>query len=220
MWRLFYSVAMCAAVTTATAQLLPDTVRNPWLPTGIRVGTDLIALGKTLAQQPLTGWEINADVDFKTRYYLVLDYGQWGREEILTNGQYEGSGRYWRAGIDVNFLLKDPDRNMFFIGFRVGRAGFDETLTTLFDYEGFGPIMATQANSGLRAAWGELTTGLRIKVVGGFWMGYTARFKFAPGVRGNEVFDAYDIPGYGRADRSTYWGFNYQVFWRVPFSRQ
>ena len=31
-----------------------------------------------------------------------------------------------------------------------------------------------------------------------------------------EVMKPSDVPGYGRADKESYWGFNYQVFIRLP----
>jgi hypothetical protein len=50
-------------------------------------------------------------------------------------------------------------------------------------------------------------------------MGYTARMKFAPGVKGGGALVPYDIPGYGLAAKAPYWGFNYQLFWRIPFRK-
>ena len=182
-------------------------------PTGVRIGTDLIAIGKTVFDSPLSGWELNADVDFD-RYYLALEYGSWARKDSVAN-----DGRYFRIGVDVNFLLNDPDKNMFFLGFRYGRSTFDEQLnyqTTLAD---FGIIQKEISNQNATAGWGELTTGLRVKIWKYLWMGYTARMKFSPNVKGNQELETYDIPGYGKTSKAVYWGFNYQVFWRIPLKK-
>ena len=53
-------------------------VRNRFIPTGIRVGTDLISIFKTQFQDDFSGWEVNGDVDFH-RYYLAVDYGAGSR---------------------------------------------------------------------------------------------------------------------------------------------
>lgn len=203
-----------------------DTVRNKYLPTGIRVGTDLISIIKSATTHNFTGWEVNTDVDFY-RYYFALDYGNWSRRDSITytptsngKGYYENHGHYFRAGVDINFLLKDPDRNMFFIGFRYGHSNFEEKLTTAYEDPNYGLISQTISGTGLRGHWVEITTGLRVKIFPGFWMGYTARLKIAPGVSGGQdLLKPFDIPGYGLAEKTTYWGFNYQLFWRIPFRK-
>ena len=74
------------------------------------------------------GWELNADVDFY-RYYFVVDYGYWARDYVADDGVYSNGGDYVRVGADVNFLKKDPEKNMFFFGMRYGRSAFSEDLT-------------------------------------------------------------------------------------------
>lgn len=196
-------------------------VRSSYIPTGIRIGTDLISIGKTQFQDDFTGWEVNADVDFG-RYYLALDYGSWGRSFASdTSGNYSNDGTYWRAGVDVNFLLKDIDRNLFFVGMRYGRANFSEDLTVI----AYNPVTRERENlpyshSGVTARWFELTTGLRVKIWKVIWMGYTARLKF--GLKHANTADIIpsDVPGYGRTNKDSYWGFNYQIFIRIPVRKQ
>jgi len=195
-----------------------DSLRSIQKPTGLRLGTDLIPIGKTIFDSPLKGWEVNADVDFG-RYYLALDYGSWSRKDSLSNGYYENDGRYFRVGVDVNFLLKDPDKNMFFIGFRYGRSSFSEQLNYEYSLADFGTIQRALTNPNAKAGWGELVTGLRVKIWKSIWMGYTARMKFMPGVKNDLEFETYDIPGYGKTSKPTYWGFNYQIFYRIPLKK-
>lgn len=193
-----------------------DSLRAIRKPTGLRIGTDLIALGKTIAQQPLQSWEISADVDLG-RYYPILELGRWSREAELTNGLYNNEGSYFRVGADINFLLKDPDKNMFFMGMRYGRAQYSERVVYSVTPELFPALQLTSSNPDAAAGWVELTSGLRVKVWNGLWMGYTARMKFLPSTRNTPGFDSYDIPGFGLPFKGLYWGFNYQVYWRIPF---
>jgi len=195
-----------------------DSLRKIQMPTGIRIGTDLIAIGKTLFDNPLAGWEINADVDFG-RYYLALDYGSWSRKDSLENGYYENDGRYLRVGVDINFLLKDPDRNMVFLGFRYGRSNFTEQLSYETTLNDFGTIQTEASNPNARAGWVEMTTGLRVKIWKPIWMGFTGRMKFMASVKNNTELDTYDIPGFGKTYKGVYWGFNYQIFYRIPFKK-
>jgi len=219
----FFFSLLLALVTTVSAfaqdkEKPADTLKGKFLPTGIRLGTDAISIIKSRMGNNFSGWEANADVDFY-RYYATMDYGNWSRHEILTNGDYTNNGTYFRIGVDCNFLLKDPDRNMFFIGFRYGHSTFSETVNYTDSASNFGIISKSISNAGLQGHWGELTTGLRVKIWPGFWMGYTARMKFVPGVKGAGALAPYDMPGYGLLSKAPYWGFNYQLFWRIPFRK-
>lgn len=198
-----------------------DSLLKPsYIPTGIRIGADLISIVKSQVKDNFNGWEVNADVDFY-RYYLVLDYGQWSRSFASDSGNYSNDGNYWRIGTDVNFLLKDKDRNMFFIGGRYGHANFSDNLTVVA-YNKFtgGYENLAYSQAGVNARWFELTTGIRVKIWKMIWMGYTARFKFGLKYDNTENIIPADVPGYGRTNKDSYWGFNYQIFIRIPVRKQ
>jgi len=192
-----------------------DTLRNKYLPTGIRVGYDLLAFGRTRFQDNFQGWEIQGDADFD-RYYLAVEYGSWGRNLNSDSARYANTGNYWRAGVDVNFLTTDPDRNMFFLGGRYGRSNYTESMS-ITRYDPVWGLMADNFyHSGVRAHWIELTTGLRVKIWKIVWLGYTARFKFGLSAKGSSEMLSHDIPGFGSTDKETTWGFNYYLMIRLP----
>lgn len=199
----------------AAAQSADTLKRNRFLPTGIRVGTDILALAKTSFDDTFDGWELNADVDFY-RYYFAVDYGYWARHYVTDEGIYSNGGDYVRLGVDVNFLKKDPDKNMFFFGMRYGRSAFSEDLTIDKIDPVWGPINTTLTNSNVSAQWFELTTGLRVKIWKMIWLGYTARLKFGLSTGNTPDMLPHDVPGYGSAEEDSYWGFNYQIFVRLP----
>ncbi len=60
---------------------------------------------------------------------LIMVRGQ-GHFSVI-RGNYSNDGTYWRVGVDVNLLVKDPDRNMLFFGARYGKANFSQDLTVL-----------------------------------------------------------------------------------------
>jgi hypothetical protein len=211
-------VAIGAAAQQADTSAVGPTVKKSFLPTGVRIGTDVLALVKSSVQDNFHGWEFNSDIDFN-RYYLAVDYGQWGRDLASDSASYHNDGHYWRAGIDVNFLVNDPERNMFFIGLRYGHASFSDRMEVITTDPLWGDLSASYSNAQVRSRWLELTTGLRVKMYKFIWMGYTARFKFALKNQGDDQMLPHDVPGYGRTDRETYWGFNYQLFFRIPFRK-
>ncbi|GHM99244.1 hypothetical protein WSM22_07340 [Cytophagales bacterium WSM2-2] len=194
----------------------PPKPKKDFRPSGIRIGTDLIDLGKTVGGKTFKGWEINSDVDF-ANYYITADIGNWAKDLTLSNGFYSNGGNYFRFGVDINLLNKDPDRNMFFFGFRYGQSQFHESMNYVVTPA---RIFATPSiyqtdNTSVNGSWVEITSGLRVKVWKGLWTGYTARLKFAPKVNATgQSMAPYDMPGYGIVSNAPWWGFNYQVFWR------
>ena len=196
-----------------------DTVKVNYTPTGIRFGTDILSLVLNQMNPNYYGWEINADVDFY-RYYLGVDYGYWAKQLPIKKGDFENSGNYFRVGADVNFLLKDPDRNMFFLGYRYGQSTFDHSATYTKNLVVDPQYFSTYSDNGVNAHWMELTGGLRVKIWKMIWMGYTARFKFAPRASGYKELQPFDIPGYGVFEKKIYWGFNYQLFIKIPFRKE
>ena len=195
-----------------------DTIKNKYLPTGIRIGTDAISLIKSSYQDNFNGWEINGEIDLN-HYYFALEYGKWGKQLSADSASYLNDGRYWRAGVDVNFLKKDPDRNVFFIGARYGHSTFSENLTlTSFDPI-WGTLVNDFSNQNVNAWWLELTSGLRVKIWKIFWLGYTGRFKFGLKTDVTPEMLPHDVPGFGRTDKDTTWGFNYYVMLRIPIRK-
>jgi hypothetical protein len=196
-----------------------DSSRNVFIPTGIRLGMDAITTVKNFTAPDFKGWEVSADADFRN-YYLVAEIGNWKRDIDLNNGHYTNSGNYWRVGVDINFLKKDPIKNMFFIGLRYGHSKYDEQLDYIITTTEFGTVNKSLENTNFKASWLELTTGLKVKVLKAFWMGYTARLKFAPNFNNDQQLQTYDIPGYGLTFKKNWWGFNYYLMYRIPLPKR
>jgi hypothetical protein len=203
-----------AAQDTDTVKVVAPKARKDFFPTGVRVGTDALSLILSQTQDDFSGYEFNADIDFY-RYYLTADVGKWERTFITKTDNYSNSGTYMRVGVDVNFLKKDPDKNMFFIGARYGWGTYSETLTTMIVDPVWSDESITFRNKDMKAGWAELTTGLRVKMLPFFWMGYTARYKFGLNTS-DGTFESHDVPGYGKTWKQSTWGFNYQLMFRIP----
>ncbi len=214
-------IVLCVSLSHGFAQAVAeDTVKadrasNKYVPTGVRIGYDLISGGKSYFQDNYSGLDLQADVDFD-RYNLVFEYGNSALNRASDSATYDNKGNYWRLGIDVNFLTKDPDRNVFFLGARYGRSSFSETLDiTRFDPD-WGLHSETFHHSGISASWIELAAGLKVKIWKMVWLGYTARFKFALKAKHSPEMMPYEVPGYGFNEKEATWGFNYYLMIRLP----
>jgi hypothetical protein len=193
-----------------------DSSRYRFLPTQIRIGTDLLAIGKGIYTDYFKGWEINVDADVYRRYYATVDYGSWSTNYQMNNGIYASDGRYFRVGVDINFLLKDPERNMFFVGVRRGHTNYRDYTDYSYTNPPFSGVQLHAENSNARANWNELTAGLRVRVWKFIWLGATGRIKFRYSGKGQIDLVSYDVPGYGKTFKTSWYGINYQIFFRIP----
>jgi hypothetical protein len=211
-----YSQNVSVKVDTSKALKLKPNFR----PASVRVGTDLFGLIKSQAQRDFNAWEITADTEIH-RYILVVDYGHSEeRNDRSDSTIYSNNGNYWRVGIDANFLTRDPDRNAFFIGAHYGRSRYDEHMSIIPTQEEqlfWGSQVRSYANQNMKASWLELNTGLKVKIWKGIQLGYTARYKFGLSEDDTREMLSHNVPGYGRTNKETAWGFNYYIFYRIPF---
>ncbi|HET9052756.1 MAG TPA: DUF6048 family protein, partial [Cyclobacteriaceae bacterium] len=180
--KYIINIALLLIPVLATAQTKEDLGKLDsllekklrYVPTGIRIGTDVIPPIRSFTDDKFNGYELNADVDFH-RYYLAVEVGRWERDLNTGMETYTNRGNYFRVGADVNFLKKDPEKNMLFVGARYGHGKFDEHMSITFEDPVWGSSTDSYTNTNVKANWTELTTGLKVKMFAGFWMGYTVR---------------------------------------------
>jgi hypothetical protein len=99
-----------------------------------------------------------------------------GSEPMLpTQRIIHNSGSYWRAGVDVNFLLKDPERNMFFYRLSLRTIAIFRRPHDQCRMIRCGGTITPKLfiNTNVTGRWLELTTGIRVKIWQALWMGYT-----------------------------------------------
>lgn len=224
MLRFIISAVLVGLSSSLFAQSVvfkKDSVKGKFLPTSIRVGTDLISLTKTFLKEDFEQYAFTADVDFN-RYYFNVEYGSLRRRSVSSFNNlntYEVSGSYFRFGPDVNFLKKDPEKNALFFGARYARSSFSDELSyspgMIFNNE----QNILLANNKLSASWLEMLVGLKVRLTDILWLGYTARFKLGVSNFEDLTLIPNEIPGYGRADKNSYWGFNYWIIVRIPFKK-
>lgn len=213
---------MLAQKSDTVKRQKPDSVKKvkkDFFPTGVRVGMDLISLIRTQTDENFSGYEYTADIDFY-RYFLTVEYGKWEKKFSTDEDTYSNDGNYMRVGVDVNFLKKDPDKNMFFFGGRYAWGSYSEVFSTSIVDPVWTDQTVTYTNTDVNSRWFEITTGLRVKMFKFFWMGYTARYKFGLKTNAPDGFTSYDVPGFGKTYENTTWGFNYQLLFRIPIRKK
>ncbi len=197
----------------------PKVPKSFFIPTGIRIGTDLVALGVNAFGNNRQRYEFQADVDFH-RIYLIGSYGINQYQISGENFKYSNDGNYFRIGLEANFLKFDPDYNTLTFGLRYARANYSESLTTSMNSPIYGPYEESLNNEAVSARWFEMTTGLRVMVLKNLYMGYTFRIQLNRKLFDASSFRSYDIPGFGRAEFKNRWTFNYYLTYRIPWKEK
>ncbi len=209
-----------------------DSIKPDFSPVSFRVGTDMIGIVKSIIDSDKVEFDISTDVVFH-KYLFNIELGHFevdrsatfqGNNALLPGEQYRYtvSGNYLRFGPDINVLKNDPDRSVLFFGLRYGISRFTDEITFIRQddvWPGGDLVAGSKSNAAVRAGWFEVVTGLKVKVMKAFWLGYTARLKFALDLKGDEGLAPFDVPGFGRAAENSYWGFNYYVFYTIPFKK-
>ena len=99
---------------------------------------------------------------------------------------------------------------MFFFGIRYGHSNYDEQLRYTLATKEFGTIEKFVQNNNVNSGWLELVTGMRVKIKGAFWMGYTAASNLRHRCMKRTNFNRTTSPA--TASRSkTVVGFNYYL---------
>ncbi|QCK13548.1 DUF6048 family protein [Mangrovivirga cuniculi] len=194
--------------------------KSAWKPVlyGLRVGVDLVYPVRRLINNDLEQYEITADLDLG-RFMVVADYGIADYNlDHLSGSLMNISGSYFRVGGDVNFNIKDPRNFVMFVGLRYARAYYDSKFSYNYEDEFFGSVDQTDVDEGVNSRWFELNAGIKVGVLKNVFLGFTGRLAFLNRVNNASTNDAYRVPGYGINDGAS-WGFNYYVFYRIPFKQ-
>jgi hypothetical protein len=199
--------------------------KGRFIPSGLRIGTDLVALPVNLFSAEQDKWEVTADVDFD-RYLLVADYG-WSSYALRdqTFG-YKSNGSYFRIGPDVNFMHNDRDLNVAFFGLRYAASSFSDQLryntrAEIQEDIRWPESLENTSNSAAPARWAEMNAGLRIRVIQQFFLGFTLRYKFLFRTANTDgSLTPYFVPGFGKNIDADAWGFNYYAYYRIPFRKK
>lgn len=106
---------------------------------------------------------------------------------------------YAKIGLNYNFLYKSNPDYQVYIGLRAGFSKFNYSLRDVTIGSDFWNESLQIDIDGLKAVswYGEALAGIQVKIVGGFSLGWSARwhFKFnTPSDRGNKPWF---VPGYG-----------------------
>ncbi len=220
---VFSSHNLLAQSTTDTTSS-EDTVKKPKINYGHQVAVSF-DVAQILYNNMLSyrkGYELAAEYYMKDELYLVAE-GGWGSSNIYyTDLAYTTTNNFFRLGINRSLLerasLKDWD--MMFIGLRFGMAFIDRSAGSYNISDTlWGNSSGTIPAKNLTAYWAEVTGGMRLELVKGFYIGYNIRGRFLMDVKALKDLAPQFIAGYGRGDKSSVFDFNLYLTYGIRWNK-
>lgn len=205
--------------TTKKDSVAPKTERY-----GIRVGVDVVKLGRTFFEKDYRGIELVGDYKLTRKHYIAAEIGNEQKTTDDEQLNFTTSGTYLKAGFDYNAYKNWVGmENMIYVGLRYGISSFNQTLN---NYEVYNPnnyfgeaqlIESGEEFGGLSAQWAEVVAGIKAEVLKNVYVGFSVRMNYLVTDKKPENFDNLHIPGYGRTYNGKFGaGLNYTVSYFLP----
>ncbi len=194
-----------------------------WAPSFLRIGANVYRGVESLVIEEKASMDVNAEIDFH-KFFLV---GEYGRAEFKRTGgfDYSSSGNYFKAGLDMNLIPYNPDRDVITLGLRYAQSNFSDDISFQADQYG-NTIDFSESNPEVVARWIELNVGMKVNMWKGLTIGYVLRGKVFKRLGEYGQLEPFDIPGFGRHKtngetvKNNTVSLDYYLYWTIPFRKK
>lgn len=189
---------------------------------GISFGFDFSGLIYKTIQPYQNNYEGSITAGAFKKFYFTLEAGYLSMNENKKDEfNYSGKGDYFRIGFDYNIYKKKfpTDNNEIIFGLRYGNSWMTHSANsiTIVDDQ-WGNYSTNYPNTKVNAQWIEAAGGLRVEILKNFSMGWTLRFRRLISSSGMENIKPFLIPGFGDGAGFTSFGFNYSIYYMIPWN--
>lgn len=186
----------------------------------VRPGIDLSRFAMPYFNQSdkHSGIELNLDSEIKYRFFPVAEAGIHSLKKNTETYHYQSSGNYMRLGLNYNMLnyRQRFDRNIFYIGFRIGVSKFSYQAPYIAITNSWGTYESSMEKSSAKLEWFEGVMGLKGEILPNIYLSYTFRVKHQISHSNFDNFVPYWIPGYGKGALSRVMGMSYSISYAIP----
>ena len=189
---------------------------------GVGVQADLFGYIYSLIGE-YTYAEGAVELNIGNRLYPIAEvgYGWCNYTDETTAMHYKTASPYYKVGFNYNFYTKrdNPSPKHYIYGLaRVGFCNFNYDVDTP---EITDPVWGEKTSlklNGVNGAcvWAEVGAGIKVKIVKGFHMGWSIRYKVRLKQEKGSNSNMWYIPGYG-INESTCFGGTYSLIYEIPF---
>lgn len=185
-----------------------DTVTKPKskplypLYNGFSVGVNFGDAIFMAAGQKYGGFDIWADVSLFNWFFPVVEAGIGFADSRPEEGNFTyrtAPSFYAKLGFNYNFMYKSDPAYQLFAGFRAGFSSFSYDVEDISISNGYWDETQNLSLRGLKAnaVYGEVLAGIKVKIIGNFSLGWSARYHFKMKVNSRSESAPWYIPGYG-----------------------
>jgi hypothetical protein len=189
----------------------------------LRFGIDISRPVWNYLTDSRTSYEFELDYYFKKELYFAFETG-WGNAEInYPDLKFKSTNSYYRGGITKGMLKRQSsqDWDMAFIGFRYGLAPIQRSEASYIVIDSFwGNTTGTVPSKNMTLHWAEVVGGVKVELVKGLFLGWTARAKFRLNKKPFQELPPSYITGYGKGDKGTIFDFNVYVDYAIRWRRE
>ncbi len=152
--------------------------------------------------QKYAGFDVWADVSLFNWIFPVVEMGVGFADSTPENGNFTyrtSPSFYGKIGVNYNFMYKSDPAYQLFAGFRLGYSSFKYDVENITINDSYWGESQDFSMKGLKASalYGEVLAGIKVKIVGGFSLGWSARWHFKMKVNSQSASTPWYIPGYG-----------------------
>lgn len=240
--KYFFSILFCFCIGLLWAQeeqtpSEADTVDREkmeadFLPTALRIGPAINSLIQTGIDNNGTYYGLQADLPIQ-RFMVSVEYGHADltrqneagvpEQEVFS---YSSSGDFYKLGIDANLLRDkqtgdfDARNDVIYFGLKYALSVIDDQVSFRTGDNFWETSSIDQRNENLRVYWIEMNAGMKVEIFRNVFLGYTMRYRFGQRYSNRSSLVPYRIPGFGKGEDETNFGFDYYIFYRIPFKKQ
>ena len=191
---------------------------------GLSLGADLSRIVVPFLDSTRLGWEVSGDYEITKDLFGCVEIGSQTTHLNAPNYNYSSSGAYTRLGVDYNYMkhVDDKSPDQLLIGLRYGfTTFFHEANNIVVKNDVWGNMEnGSIERNWLSANWMEIVTGMRAHLFNNFYLGWSARFRVKLWFQDDPKMQPYYIPGYGRGWNSSWIGFNYSLYYKIPIVKK
>jgi len=218
MFRFFTSILLLLIVAQAAAQTDTANVEGTSFikpdKKQLRVGIDIARPVMNAISDRRSSYEFTLDYNLPKDIYLVAEGGFGKMEVSYSDLQYSSNSTFFRIGIDKSMLqrLFPSDWDYLFVGLRYGMAFIERKEARFVTTDPvWGTTSGTIASKSFQGHWVELTAGLRVELLQGFFAGYTVRGQFLLNQAPFRELPPEFVAGYGKGEKTTNFSFNFYL---------
>ena len=188
------------------------------------LGIDMVRLAANSYYNDRYGYEMQGDYYLHNEYYLAVEGGWGGSTVNYADLKYTTTNNFVRVGFNKCILTRDnpKDWDMMFMGIRIGEANITRSKASFIVIDSVWGNSTTQyfASKSYPAIWMELTGGMRVEIIRGFYAGWNVRGKFILNGKSFKDLSPLYIAGYGKGDKAGNFDFNLYISYGIRWKRK